>query len=174
MRRASGNRGPASLHQSGLQWGVTRWQPLYAAGTEKPLGAHPRLPVLRTGARPRRERGAEYSSGRAGPSGANAAGCRRRSLRSPRLEAWGACHPNYRDTARQRNVPCPDGGHRNVRAEELDAAFAELISRPVPKTWRADIAALCAELAADADWDALEARRAQLVSERDWLKLQHR
>jgi hypothetical protein len=82
--------------------------------------------------------------------------------------------PNYHDTARQRNVPCPDGGHRNVRAEELDAAFAELISRPVPKTWRADIAAVRAELAADADWDVLEARRAQLVSERDWLKLQHR
>jgi endoglucanase len=32
------------------------------------------------------------ASGRAGPSGANVGGCTERRLRSPALQAWGACH----------------------------------------------------------------------------------
>jgi putative transposase len=53
VRRASGDRGPAGLHQPGLQRGVARWEPLCAAGGQEPLGAHPCLPVLWPGARPR-------------------------------------------------------------------------------------------------------------------------
>jgi hypothetical protein len=83
-------------------------------------------------------------------------------------------YANYRDTARQRTVACPQGGYRNVRAEVLDADFAALLSRPLPETWRADIAAMRAEMAADTDWDAIDARRARLVSERERLKFQHR
>jgi hypothetical protein len=60
-------------------------------------------------------------------------------------------YANYRDTARQRDVPCPHGGYRNVRADVLDDAFAALLSRPLPQTWRADIAALRAKRAADTD-----------------------
>ena len=37
--------------------------------------AHPCLSLLRTRARPRRERGAEHSMGRAGPSGTRGVGC---------------------------------------------------------------------------------------------------
>jgi putative transposase len=50
---------------------------------------------------PRRERGPEHPSGRAGPSGANVGGYAVRSLRSPALSGWGACHiasPHSRDT----------------------------------------------------------------------------
>lgn len=56
----------------------------------------------------------------------------------------------------------------------LDDAFAALLSRPLPETWRADIAAMRAEMAANIDWDAIGARRARLVSERERLKFQHR
>jgi putative transposase len=41
---------PAGVHQPGLQWGVTRWEPLSAAGSQKPVGAHPCLPLLWLGA----------------------------------------------------------------------------------------------------------------------------
>jgi hypothetical protein len=92
MRRASGDRGPARLYQPGLQRRAGRWQPLSAAGRQKPLSAHPCLPIVWAGARPRPERGSEHSSGRAGPSDANVAGCGERCLSSPWLEPWGACH----------------------------------------------------------------------------------
>ena len=54
-------------------------------------GAHPRLSVLWLGAGPRRERGATYLSGRAGPSGTNVIGCGERCLSGSRRELWGAC-----------------------------------------------------------------------------------
>ena len=61
-----------------------------------------------------------------------------------------------------------------MRADLLDDAFAALLSRPLPDTWRADIAAVRAELAAGTNWDAIDARRARLISERERLKFQHR
>jgi hypothetical protein len=56
----------------------------------------------------------------------------------------------------------------------LDDTFAALLSRPLPETWRADSAAMRAEMAADAAWDAIDTRRARLVSERERLTFQHR
>jgi putative transposase len=34
-----------ALHQPGLQRGAVRWEPLYAAGRQEPVGAHPCLHV---------------------------------------------------------------------------------------------------------------------------------
>jgi putative transposase len=92
VRRASGDRGACSVHHSGLQWRAARWERLSAAGRQEPVSAHPHLSVVRTGARPRSERGAGYSSGRVGPSGATVARWAERRLRSPRLSPWGVCH----------------------------------------------------------------------------------
>jgi putative transposase len=44
---------PAGVHQPGLQWGAARWEPLSAAGSDKPVGAHACLPLLWVGAGPR-------------------------------------------------------------------------------------------------------------------------
>jgi IS605 OrfB family transposase len=87
---------PAYTTQDGC--GATRWEPLYTAGGQEPVGAYPRLSVLRPGARPRRERGPEHSSGRAGSSGATVARWGERRLSSPWLEPWGACHTVSRRT----------------------------------------------------------------------------
>jgi hypothetical protein len=54
--------------------------------------------------------------------------------------ARNGAYPYYDGTARARNVPCPAGGHRVVRADLLDDTFAALLRRPLPDTWRADIA----------------------------------
>src|SRR5215467_8909196 len=89
MRRASGDRGPASLYQPGLQRRAGRWQSVWATGSEKSVGTRPYLPFLWAGDGPRRKRGAQYSAGRAGLSGVNAARWGIRSLRIPRLQPWG-------------------------------------------------------------------------------------
>src|SRR5262249_30603678 len=60
--------------------------------SQAPVGPYPHLSLLWLGAGPRPERGAEYPSGRAGPSGANVAHWGERRLSTPRLTPWGACH----------------------------------------------------------------------------------
>src|SRR5262249_26322009 len=63
---ASG-RGATSVHVAGLLR-------LWGTGLEKPLGTHPRLPVLWTHPGPRRKCGQKHPMGRAGPSGSPGAG----------------------------------------------------------------------------------------------------
>jgi putative transposase len=76
MRRASGARGPARLHQPGLQRGVAQWEPLslHTAGGQEPVSPHPCLHVCPScGLVLDRDENAAQHSRRTGPSGANVA-----------------------------------------------------------------------------------------------------
>lgn len=99
-------------------------------------------------------------------------GTRLRAQATP--DKRGGVKAYYRDEARSRGLACalPAGVWRSVRAEVLDAQFAdEILSRPLPDGWRERIAAEYAQLATGGtDWDAVAARRRSLEAERERAK----